>query len=539
MELPARIGKYELQEFLGGGMSKVYRARDSVIGRIVAVKILTDSAGENEEARQRFLAEARMAGNISHENILRIYDFGEDEEHRPYMVMEFLKGENLRQAILSGHTGRLRDKINIATQLAVALAYIHELKIIHRDIKPENVNLGPGGTVKLMDFGIAKAQGVKLTRPGCIVGTPHYMAPEQFTEGEVTELTDVYSFGALLFELLTGVRLINGDTLERIVHAVVNEAPNLAPLQDPLVPQVLYDMVKSCTSKNPASRPRGFEAIREELNRLVADSEASTELLQNEKQFIFPKRRSWLQAAGLLMLAALAAGSYQAFRRVPDPPPTVVTVSGEMVLVPAGPFLFGEDRQKVSLPAFYIDKTEVTNAAYRRFSESTGRSLPPDFPNDKPNFPVVDVSFLDAHAFADWAGERLPSAQQWEKAARGPDGRLFPWGEGLDASRVNINSDGPRPVTDFPNGASKFGALNMVGNVWEFVDHVMTPTQEQLVQMSQYMRPVPSTDEPWYAIRGAAFNSTELTGMVLWEDNAVPNRYTDSNLGFRCVKETQ
>ena len=99
MELPARIGKYELEEFLGGGMSHVYRARDTVIGRTVAVKILTEAGCEDAEAKARFLAEARMAGNISHENILSIYDFGEDEQHRPFMVMEFLRGEDLRHAI--------------------------------------------------------------------------------------------------------------------------------------------------------------------------------------------------------------------------------------------------------------------------------------------------------------------------------------------------------------------------------------------------------------------------------------------------------
>ena len=111
MQLPARIGKYELEEFLGGGMSHVYRARDTVIGRTVAVKILTEAGCEDEEAKARFLAEARMAGNISHDNILSIYDFGEDEQHHPFMVMEFLRGEDLRHAIQDGHLGDLTAKL--------------------------------------------------------------------------------------------------------------------------------------------------------------------------------------------------------------------------------------------------------------------------------------------------------------------------------------------------------------------------------------------------------------------------------------------
>src|ERR1700757_1771380 len=137
MELPARIGKYELEEFLGGGMSHVYRARDTVIGRTVAVKILTEQGCADEEVKARFLAEARMAGNLAHDNILSIYDFGEDDHRRPFMVMEFLRGEDLRHAIKEGHTGDLRNKLKIAVQVARALAYIHAQKIVHRDIKPD------------------------------------------------------------------------------------------------------------------------------------------------------------------------------------------------------------------------------------------------------------------------------------------------------------------------------------------------------------------------------------------------------------------
>src|SRR5262245_22517720 len=120
MQLPARIGKYELEEFLGGGMSHVYRARDTVIGRTVAVKILTEQGCQDQEVKNRFLAEARMAGNISHENVLSIYDFGEDEHHHPFMVMEFLRGGDLRHAIKNGTTGDTKSKLKIALQIAKA-----------------------------------------------------------------------------------------------------------------------------------------------------------------------------------------------------------------------------------------------------------------------------------------------------------------------------------------------------------------------------------------------------------------------------------
>ena len=162
MELPANLGKYELIEFLGGGMSHVYRARDTVIGRAVAVKILTDDGCRDPEAKARFLQEARMAGNIEHENIIRIHDYGE-EAGRPFIVMEFLVGEDLRHAIRDHHTGDLDNQLRIARDIARALEYVHSKKIVHRDIKPENVHIDAAGKVKLMDFGIAKSQELSLT----------------------------------------------------------------------------------------------------------------------------------------------------------------------------------------------------------------------------------------------------------------------------------------------------------------------------------------------------------------------------------------
>src|SRR5262245_23419977 len=131
MEHPTRVGKYELEQFLGGGMSHVYRAKDSVLGRRVAVKILTEAGMAEAEAKARFLLEARMASNINHENIISVYDFGEDQG-RPYIVMEFLEGESLRDSIRNGHAGDFKNRMKTALQVGRALDYIHSRKIIHR-----------------------------------------------------------------------------------------------------------------------------------------------------------------------------------------------------------------------------------------------------------------------------------------------------------------------------------------------------------------------------------------------------------------------
>ena len=550
MQLPAKIGKYELEEFLGGGMSHVYRARDTIIGRTVAVKILTEAGCEDAEAKARFLAEARMAGNISHDNVLSIYDFGEDEQQRPFMVMEFLRGEDLRHAIKNGHTGDLKSKLKIAVQVARALSFIHSQKIIHRDIKPENVHINSAGVVKLMDFGIAKTEGLQMTRAGFVLGTPYYMAPEQVTGCNVTEQVDVYAFGILLFELLTGVKPITGDTVERIFYHILNEPLVLEPLHQAGVPQAVCDLVATCTAKSPAERPQGFGPICQELERVLLEQEAPTALLPEMQPLPPPAKNTpgWLLPVVILVALVATVGLYFATRPKHGPiEPTgptgpvlaksIPTPTGEMVLVPAGTFLFGEKKQPVDQPAFYVDKTEVTNAAYEAFCRAKGRPLPEHFQADKPDYPVVWVSFLDAQAFAQWADKRLPTAREWEKAARGPDGWSFPWGNQPDPSRVNLKSKGARPVGDLASGASPYGALNMVGNVWELVDQSNPPNNDDAEFQS--MKPPPGPTDLWYTIRGGGFNYPRLVPDLVWDNGVVPARWKNPNIGFRCVRDAQ
>jgi len=271
MDLPARIGKYELQEFLGGGMSHVFRAQDTVLGRTVAVKILTDQSSSNPEAKARFLQEARTAGSFAHDNIISVFDFGEDQG-RPFIVMEFLRGMSLRDAIKGGHTGDTRNKLQIALQTARSLDYIHSRRIIHRDIKPDNIHIDAQGRVKLMDFGIAKAHNVSLTVAGFTLGTPYYMAPEQVLGHQVTPLVDVYAFGIVMFELFTGAKPITGDSIEKVFQQILNEPLNLKPLRDSNAPQSVIEMVEKCTAKAPQQRLQSFGAICVELERMLEES---------------------------------------------------------------------------------------------------------------------------------------------------------------------------------------------------------------------------------------------------------------------------
>lgn len=260
MEHPSRVGKYEVEEFLGGGMSRVYRAKDSVLGRRVALKILAEAAASDPEAKARFLQEARLASSTAHENIISVYDFGE-EQGLPFMVMEFLEGESLRQAIEHHRTGDFARRMQIGLQIGRAIGHIHQKKIVHRDIKPENINVDALGRAKLMDFGIAKADNMRLTRTGMTLGTPFYMSPEQVLGQDVTPLADIYSFGVLMYELLTGKKPVEAGSYEKIFHKILYEPLNLEPLHEAAVAPAAIDLIRKCLAKPPAERPQSFGII--------------------------------------------------------------------------------------------------------------------------------------------------------------------------------------------------------------------------------------------------------------------------------------
>jgi len=557
MQLPARIGKYELQEFLGGGMARVYRALDTVIGRTVAVKILTEEGCANDEIKSRFLQEARLAGNIAHDNIISIYDFGEDAEGRPFMVMEFLKGEDLRHAIKNGSTGDIRNKLRIALDIARALEHIHAQNIIHRDIKPDNVHVTTAGAIKLMDFGISKAQDSTRTTTGVVMGTPYYMAPEQVLGRNITPQVDVYSFGVLLFELMTGTRPIVGDTVERIFYQILQEPLNIEPMRQAGIPDPIIDLVTRCTEKDPAKRPQGFGEVCARIRSIIHDWEAPTRPLKSVPQPAPapPARKPWLIPAAVVAMVLVLAGVYLAIRATRAPavvtvappkteaPPTaelkrvIDTPTGKMLLVPGGPFLSGKDKQSLTLPDFYIDRTEVTNEAYAQFCKEKGRPMPPGADGERPRDPIVDVAFLDAQEFAKWAGKRLPTMLEWEKAARGTTGRLYPWGNDPGSPPpANIGrKTGVMLVGSNPEGASPCGAVNMLGNVWEWVDESRTPSPDALQHYAGIMKPPPAPTEPWYVIRGGSF-SDPMREDYLWDFATVPARFHSGKIGFRCAK---
>jgi formylglycine-generating enzyme required for sulfatase activity len=538
VDLPARIGKYELEKFLGGGMSHVYRARDTVIGRTVAVKILTEQGCADVEAKARFLLEAQMSGNIAHENIINIYDYGE-EQGRPFIVMEFLVGQDLRDAIKNSQTGDLDGKLRIALQIARALQYVHSRKIIHRDIKPENIHIDPSGKAKLMDFGIAKAEGLTMTRAGFALGTPYYMAPEQVLGESVTDAVDIYAFGILFYELLTGKKPITGDTVERLFYAILNEPLNPEALRQAGVPQPIIDFILRCTAKKAPERYPSFSAVIAELEKFLKKPDP---VIAAE-----PDRKSGKLVAIVVAAIVLAGVTAAVWWAWPKPkvalPATIATDTGQMMLVPGGRFLYAQDKRATIVPDFYIDRTEVSNSLYAKFCQETGHALPQAFERDRPDVPVVNVTIVDAQAFAKWAKKRLPNSQEWEKAARGTDGRTFPWGNEADPSRANV-SDNPKansklaPVSSFFEGESPFKTLQMTGNALEYVDDQITPSPAAVQQFATNLNPPAMANEPWYSVKGGSFRMP-LSAGVTYEWIPIPGRFFAPDIGFRCVRSVQ
>jgi len=250
---PEQIGRYKIIAKIGqGAMGEVYRARDSVLNREVAVKTITAGRGEDETLRKRFQREAEAAARLSHPNIVKVFEFGEENEQL-FMAMELLEGTDLKQAIVQGDLSLAR-KLDILERVCEGLAFAHAADIVHRDLKPANIHLGGDGSVKIMDFGLARMGGSDMTRTGMVMGTPHYMSPEQVKGGKADARSDVFSLGALAYELLTGHKPFEAETMHAVLYKVMQEEPPPARDLIPTLPPVIGHVVERALAKEPTER---------------------------------------------------------------------------------------------------------------------------------------------------------------------------------------------------------------------------------------------------------------------------------------------
>src|SRR5262245_45700732 len=309
-----KLGPYEILSPIGaGGMGEVYKARDTRLDRFVAVKVLPEHIARREDLRQRFEREARAVASLNHPHICVLHDIG-NQNGTGYMVMEHLEGETLASRIARGSLP-LDQALQLATQIADALDRAHRAGVTHRDVKPANLMLTRDG-VKVLDFGLAKSGSkpapteqtltAALTTEGSVLGTPQYMAPEQFEGKEADTRSDIWAFGAVLYEMVTGEKAFQGKSYSSLVGAILSADPR-PMLVKPFTPPALERLVRRCLAKEPEDR---YQSMRDVVLDLRMPSQAPTAM---------PVRTSWWPwvVAAVCLVAAVGWGAWMRKSSVP------------------------------------------------------------------------------------------------------------------------------------------------------------------------------------------------------------------------------
>ncbi len=261
-----QIGKYKIVSKIGqGAMGEVYKAHDAVLNRMVAIKTITADLGSDETLRKRFQREAQSAARLNHPNIITVYDYGE-EHNKIYMAMELLEGIDLKQTIVQRAPLSLDEKLEIMDQICDGLVLAHAGDIVHRDLKPANIHLLANGQVKIMDFGLARLGGSEMTRTGMVMGTPHYMSPEQVRGERADSRSDIFSLGCVFYELLTYRKPFDADSMHAVLFKVMQEEPAPVTQFAPDVPHVLQDLLDRTLAKDPSQRLQDAAQLRAALH---------------------------------------------------------------------------------------------------------------------------------------------------------------------------------------------------------------------------------------------------------------------------------
>ena len=288
LQAGTRLGAYEVLSLIGaGGMGEVYRARDTRLGREVAIKVLPADLVSDADRRRRFVQEAQAASALNHPHIITIYEI-ESTDGNDFIVMEYVRGKSL-DALIPRQGMRLNEALRIAIAVADALVTAHARGIVHRDLKPANVIVGADGTVKVLDFGLAKligdadtpeedsptltSQGL-ASAPGTIAGTAAYMAPEQATGGTIDARSDIFSFGAMLYEMVTGSRAFPGSSTAETLGAVIHAQPRPPSAVVVAIPGDLEKVILRCLRKDPQRRYQHIDDVKVALEDVKEESES-------------------------------------------------------------------------------------------------------------------------------------------------------------------------------------------------------------------------------------------------------------------------
>jgi serine/threonine-protein kinase len=470
------LGKYELIRKLGeGATAEVYLANDDGLRGKVALKVLKPALVADPTAFVRFMQEARTAAGLYHPHIATVVDMDE-ADGRYYIAMRYVDGRSLDKILEEDGPLTLEETRTMAGQIAEALDFAAGKGFLHRDVKPSNILRDEKGDYYLTDFGLAVSMmGTGLTtHTGTVLGTPPYIPPEIWLGEKAEPATDQYALACVVYEALTGEVLFKGETPPAVMTAHVLKGPKLDRLEEPWRP-----ILRKALSKDPEERYEHASAFAKALEAR-------------------PRRRwkEWMGMAliGVVLVFGLVWGISNMIGFEPvvaEPTSNLGIVSSkvsakdgmEMVYVPAGTFSMGSNDgesdekpvHEVYLDGYWIDKYEVTNVQYAKCVAAGVCVKPSDtqyFENSQyANHPVMYVSWHNANEYCEWAGRRLSTEAEWEKAARGTDGRTYPWGENISCEYAQYSSCGGRTVEvgSLPKGASPYGALDMAGNVWEWV----------------------------------------------------------------------
>jgi len=437
-----QLGRYEICSKLGaGGMGEVYLARDTEIGRDVAIKVLPSTFSADKERLQRFQLEARAAGALNHPNILSIYDIGK-HDGSPYVVSELLEGETLRIKI-SGSPLSQRRAIDYALQMAHGLAAAHEKGILHRDLKPDNIFITNDGRAKILDFGLAKLTQVDGnqkqtdiptrrvdTDPGVVVGTVGYMSPEQLKGRSVDQRSDIFSFGALLYEMLSGRRAFHGESTAETMSAILREDPPGLSETNRQVSPALERLVNHCLEKNPEERFHSVSDLAfaiEALSGSASSFDKTVPMQISTKRSFTRERLIWITLIAVLLLSAIAL-AFSNFRRVPH----------EAQILR---FLIAPADQTAFLGAVISPDGRRLAISMR---DSSGKTL-------------LWIRSLDALSAEPLSGTDYATAPFWS-----PDNRSIGFFAGNKLKRIDISGGPPQTICE-GGGTGASGSWNALG----------------------------------------------------------------------------
>jgi len=322
------ISHYKILEEIGaGGMGVVYKAQDTKLDRIVALKFLPPHISMNKEEKKRFIHEAKAAAALNHTNIVTIYEINEFED-QTYIAMEYLEGETLKEKIASGPFP-IAETINITIQIAEGLHKAHKKDIVHRDVKTANIMISEEGIVKILDFGLAKLRGVtKLTKEGTTLGTVAYMSPEQASGEKVDHRSDIWSLGVLIYEMITGQLPFKGEYEQAIMYTIMNEKPEPVTSLRSNIPLELETIIQKTLSKDISERYQNIEDLMVDLKRLrkllyTSEPESKPEIQKKKKS----PAKFLLIPGFILVMVIIAAGYFILKEKSPSEKPSIPKTS--------------------------------------------------------------------------------------------------------------------------------------------------------------------------------------------------------------------